>query len=129
MAVTVEPQPLDWKDFVHTGPGTLAGRYLRRFWQPVGRATDFALGRAYPIKLMSEDYTLYRGEDGAPHIVAPRCPHRGTRLSVGWVEGNDLRCFYHGWKFDGSGQCIEQPAEDHAFCRKVTIRSYPTAEY
>jgi 5,5'-dehydrodivanillate O-demethylase len=78
---------------------------------------------------MSEDFTLYRGEGGTPHVVAFRCAHRGTQLSTGWVEGDQLRCFYHGWKYDGSGQCTEMPAEDPSFPPKVTIKSYPTEEY
>ena len=113
----------DYTDFVHTGPGTLAGRYLRRFWHPVSRAEDLAVGRAVPIRVMSEDFTLYRGESGAPHVVAFRCAHRGTQLSTGWVEGDCLRCLYHGWKYDASGQCVEQPGEDEGFAAKVRIRS------
>jgi 5,5'-dehydrodivanillate O-demethylase len=119
----------DWTDFVHTGPGTLAGRYLRSFWHPVCRADDLAAGRAKPIRIMSEDFTLYRGESGSPHVVAFRCAHRGTQLSTGWIEGDELRCFYHGWKYDASGQCVEQPAEPEPFCQRIRIRSYPTEEY
>jgi 5,5'-dehydrodivanillate O-demethylase len=78
---------------------------------------------------MSEDFTLYRGEAGAPHLLAFRCAHRGTQLSTGWVEGDDLRCFYHGWKYDSGGQCIEQPAEPQAFCDRIKIKSYPVQEY
>ncbi len=78
---------------------------------------------------MSEDFTLYRGERGTPHLVDARCPHRGTRLSSGWIEGDALRCFYHGWKFDGAGACVEQPAEEDAFCHKVSLASYPLREY
>jgi 5,5'-dehydrodivanillate O-demethylase len=51
-------------DFVHTGPGTLAGRYLRRFWQPIYRAKDLPAGHARPIKIMNEEFTLYRWEIG-----------------------------------------------------------------
>jgi len=50
-------------------------------------------------------------------------------LSTGWIEGDCIRCFYHGWKYDGSGQCIEQPAEDTGFAAKIQIRSYPVQEY
>ena len=78
---------------------------------------------------MGEDYTLYRGEDGAAHVVAPRCAHRGTQLSTGWVEADCLRCFYHGWKYDSTGQCVEMPAEDPSFPPRVKIRGYPTEEY
>jgi 5,5'-dehydrodivanillate O-demethylase len=126
--VTPAP-PAAYTDFVHVGPGTLAGRYLRRFWQPVARADYLPAGGAKPLRVLGEDYTLYRGEDGAPHVVAPRCAHRGTQLSTGWVEGDCLRCFYHGWKYNGAGQCVEQPAEDASFAAKVRIPSYPTEEY
>src|SRR3954447_25179252 len=119
----------DYTDFAHVGPGTLAGRYLPRFWQPVYVAADLPAGWARPLRIMGEDFTLYRGEDGTPHVVAYRCAHRGTQLSTGWVEGDCLRCFYHGWKYDGAGQCVEQPAEDASFAAKVRIRSYPTREY
>jgi 5,5'-dehydrodivanillate O-demethylase len=122
-------QATDAPDFTRTGPDTLAGRYLRRFWQPVYLAEDLVPGRAKPVRIASEDFTLYRGEGGAVHALAFRCAHRGTQLSTGWVEGDCLRCFYHGWKYDGSGQCVEMPAEDPSFPPKVRIRSYPTEEY
>ncbi len=120
---------IDYADLVHTGPGTLAGRYMRMFWQPVHRAEDLARGRVVPIRIMGEEFTLYRGEGGAPHLVAFRCAHRGAQLSAGSVEEDSIRCFYHGWKYDGSGQCVEQPGEDESFTSKVRIRSYPTQEY
>src|SRR5204862_7802724 len=122
------PEP-EWTDFVHTGPGTLAGRYLRLFWQPVFRSQDVAAGRAMPIRVMSEDLTLYRGEGGGLHVLDFRCAHRGTQLSTGWVEGDTIRCRYHGWQYDGAGQCVGQPAEPAPFCEKVRIRSYPVQEY
>jgi 5,5'-dehydrodivanillate O-demethylase oxygenase subunit len=118
-----------YTDFARTGPGTLAGRYLRRFWQPVYRATDLAPGWAKPVRILGEDFTLYRGEGGTPHLVAYRCAHRGTQLSTGWVEGDCIRCFYHGWTYDSAGQCVEMPAEDASFPPKVRIKSYPTEEY
>ncbi len=116
-------------DFARTGPGTMAGSYLRRFWQPVYRAQDLPSGKIVPIQIMSEWFTLYRGETGTPYVVAFRCAHRGTQLATGWVEGDCVRCRYHGWKYDGSGQCVEQPGEEESNGPKVKIRSYPTQEY
>jgi 5,5'-dehydrodivanillate O-demethylase oxygenase subunit len=118
-----------WNDLVSTKPGTLAGTFMRRFWQPIHRAEELCAGQAKPIEIMSERFTLYRGESGTPHVVAFRCPHRGTQLSAGWVEGDSIRCMYHGWRFDGAGQCVEQPAEEKSFAAKIRIRSYPTREY
>jgi len=120
---------MDFSEMVHTGPGTLAGRYLRMFWQPVCCSYELSVGRALPIRIMGEDFTLYRGDSGIPYLLGPRCAHRGTQLSAGWVEGECIRCFYHGWKYDGTGQCVEQPAEDHAFAEKVRVPGYPVKEY
>ena len=118
-----------YDDFASTGPDTLNGRYLRRFWFPVFRSDKLKRSSATPIRALGEDFTLYRGEDGVAHIVAQRCPHRGTQLSVGFVEGGEIRCLYHGWKFNGEGQCTEQPAEAAEFAAKVCIRSCPTREH
>jgi 5,5'-dehydrodivanillate O-demethylase len=116
-------------DFTLTGPGTLAGRYLRMFWQPVARAQDVASGRAIPARIMGEDLTVYRGESGTVFVVQGACAHRAAPLSVGWVEGDAIRCRYHGWCFGDSGQCVDQPGEDPEFARKVRIRTYPAQEY
>ena len=67
-------------DLYCTEPGSLAGRYLRSFWQLVYRAKDLRAGEAVPLRIMSEDFTLYRGESGKAHVVAFRCAHRGTQL-------------------------------------------------
>jgi 5,5'-dehydrodivanillate O-demethylase len=116
-------------DFISAGPETLAGKFLRRFWQPVYCAHEILPGRAVPIRVMGENFTLYRGENGTPHLVGDRCAHRGTQLSVGWIEGDSIRCFYHGWKYDASGQCVEQPAEPKSFTSAMRIPSYPVQEY
>jgi 5,5'-dehydrodivanillate O-demethylase len=102
---------------------------MRAFWQPVHHSEGLAAGCAKPVKIMNADYTLYRGADGQPRLMDFRCPHRGMQLSAGWVEGDSIRCFYHGWKFDGSGQCVEQPAEPRSFAHKVSIRTYPCQDY
>jgi 5,5'-dehydrodivanillate O-demethylase oxygenase subunit len=116
-------------DYVRTGPGTIAGRFLRSFWQPVHVAAELETGKPKRIKVLGEYFTLYRGEDGVARLVDDTCPHRRTQLYLGWVEGAAIRCFYHGWKFDGSGQCVEQPGEGTSFARKIRIVAYPTQEY
>ena len=102
---------------------------MRRFWMPVMRAEDLPKGHAKPIRVMSEDFALYRGESGQAQVIDYRCPHRGAQMHLGWVEGDDIRCVYHGWKFDCTGQCNEQPAEEAGFARKVRIKTYPTREH
>lgn len=112
-----------------TGPDTSMGKLLRQFWQPVGRSEDVRSGSARPVRVMGEDLTLYRGESGKAFLVGGYCPHRLTMLANGWVQGDEIRCMYHGWKFDGHGQCTERPAERDAGKPNVRIVSYPTREY
>ena len=117
-------------DFTTTGPGTIAGRYLRLFWQPVYLLEQIRPGQAKPIRIMSEDYTLYRGASGDPYLIGFRCAHRGAQLSIGTVEGEEIRCRFHGWKFAGDGRCVDQPAElEQQFCAKVRVQHWPIKVY
>jgi 5,5'-dehydrodivanillate O-demethylase len=115
--------------YVRTAPATLGGRYLRQFWQPVYHGVDLERGRATPLRIMSQDFTLYRGDSGAVALIDARCPHRGAQMSLGRIEGDAIRCFYHGWTFGSGGECIAQPAEGSSFAQKVSIASYPVREY
>jgi 5,5'-dehydrodivanillate O-demethylase oxygenase subunit len=112
-----------------SGPDTEMGRLLRKFWQPVALSASIKAASARPLRVLGEDLTLYRGESGRACLVAGRCAHRLTLLHTGWVQGEDIRCIYHGWKYDGTGQCNEAPAEGAATAAKVRIAGYPTHEY
>jgi 5,5'-dehydrodivanillate O-demethylase len=116
-------------DFASAGPGTLGGRYLRKFWQPVYVSRELAPGTAKPIHVMGEKFTLYRGQSGTPHVVGFRCAHRSTQLSTGWIRDDCIQCMYHGWMYDGDGKCVERPGENPSgpFAR-ANIPAYPTRE-
>src|SRR5437870_3264475 len=133
MAITSPERPrverTDEIDPYPVGPGSLMGRYLRSFWQPLCMSSEVAAGRGRPVHVLDEDFTVYRGETGQAHVVEFRCAHRRSQLSIGYIEGDNLRCRYHGWVYDASGQCVEQPGEPVPFCDKIKIRSYPTIEY
>ena len=116
-------------DIATTKPGTPGGIFMRQFWHALYRSQDLPAGSAKPIRIMSEDYVLYRGNSGRVQVADYRCPHRGAPMHLGWIEEDAIRCVYHGWKFDCSGQCIEQPAEEAGFARKVRLPTYPTREY
>jgi 5,5'-dehydrodivanillate O-demethylase len=112
------------------GPGTPAGQVLRQYWQPVALSRGLEKGKAQPLRALGEELTLYRGQSGKAHIIGARCAHRYTWLHTGWVEDDCLRCFYHGWMYDGTGQCVEQPYEKNKrFTEKVRIPGYPVEEY
>lgn len=112
-----------------TSPVSEMGRLLRTFWQPVAVAEKLAPGTARPLRVLGENLTLYRGQNGRPHLIGDRCAHRATVLHTGWVEADELRCMYHGWKYDGTGQCTERPAERDGGLPKVCIAGYPVHEY
>lgn len=116
-------------DTTKTGPDTLAGRYLRRYWYPVAIAEKLEIGRAIPITILGSRLALYRGADGAVHCVDNRCAHRGAMLSVGRIEGDMIRCPYHGWAYGPDGQCRHQPYENKAYAERIKIGGYHTREY
>lgn len=117
------------RELSRTGPDTLMGKLLRSFWQPVAIADALAPGTAQPLRVLSEDLTLYRSQSGRAYLVAGRCAHRLTVLHTGWVEGEQIRCMYHGWMFDGSGRCTQRPAERDDAPPNVRIAAYPVHEY
>lgn len=117
-------------DYALAGPSTVGGRFLRKFWQPVFMSKSLARGTARPILIMGEKFTLYRGESGTAFVVDYRCAHRNTQLSTGWVRGDCIRCFYHGWTYDGTGACVERPGEaPPGPTANVHIAAYPTREH
>ncbi|HEY4134393.1 MAG TPA: Rieske 2Fe-2S domain-containing protein [Alphaproteobacteria bacterium] len=123
-------KPEDYRDYAHIGPDTLGGKLLRRFWQPIMKSNTLEIGRPKRVEILGEFFTAYRGDDGKAYVVQDACPHRMTRLSLGWVEEDAIRCFYHGWKFKGgNGQCVHQPAEPAAYKDKIKVKAYPVHEY
>ncbi|MBX2886735.1 MAG: aromatic ring-hydroxylating dioxygenase subunit alpha [Granulosicoccus sp.] len=84
-----------------------------------------------PVRLLGEDLVLFRSESGELGLIQRRCPHRGADLCYGRLEGSGLRCVFHGWKFDSTGQCLEQPAEPEGskMHTQIQARSYPVVEH
>ena len=94
------------------GPGTQMGALLRRYWQPIAAVSELADGATKPVRLLGEDLVLYKDLSGCYGLLDRHCPHRSADLSYGIVEVCGLRCSYHGWRFDETGTCREQPFED-----------------
>jgi len=116
--------------FAKIGPGTPMGEVLRRYWHPVG-CSEAVTAKPQRIKVLGEELVLYRGASGEAHMMQLRCAHRSLALDYGRVEGECLRCPYHGWLYDETGQCREQPAEPEGskFHEKIKLKSYRTQEY
>jgi 5,5'-dehydrodivanillate O-demethylase len=112
------------------GPGTPVGELLRRYWHPIATLGELLREPVLAVKLLGENLALYRTEAGELGLVSERCPHRGASLAYGIPEEDGLRCPYHGWKFSGTGHCLEQPAEpdDSTFKHRISIPAYPVQE-
>jgi phthalate 4,5-dioxygenase oxygenase subunit len=112
-------------------PGSACGELMRRYWQPAALTEELGTKRpAKAVRLMGEDLVLYRTETGGYGLVGRRCPHRGADLCFGRLEDGGLRCTFHGWLFDETGRCLEQPAEPKGsnFHTKIRHTAYPCIE-
>jgi phenylpropionate dioxygenase-like ring-hydroxylating dioxygenase large terminal subunit len=79
-------------------------------WHAVARSEDVREDRVFGTRLLEEDIVLWRSEGGKILAWKDLCVHRGTRLSLGTIEGGKLVCAYHGWTYDASGACVKIPA-------------------
>jgi len=123
------PQPGFDADLTHVGPGSPMGELLRRYWHPVGLAAD-ASATPRRVRVLGEDLILFRDAAGRPGLLYPRCAHRGTSLYYGRIEDRGIRCCYHGWLYDVTGHCLEQPCEPGGGERRDNVRQpwYPLDE-
>jgi phenylpropionate dioxygenase-like ring-hydroxylating dioxygenase large terminal subunit len=103
------PPPKYKSELVEVGRSKPMGELLRRYWHPIGLASD-ANGTPRKVRALGEDLILFRDGTGRAGLVHARCCHRGTTLYYGKVEARGIRCCYHGWLFDTQGHCLEQPA-------------------
>ncbi|MCC6889721.1 MAG: aromatic ring-hydroxylating dioxygenase subunit alpha [Hyphomicrobiales bacterium] len=115
-----------------TGPGTTMGALFRSYWIPALLAEELPENDCPPVrvKLLSERMVAFRDSMGRYGLIDEFCAHRGVSLWFARNEECGLRCPYHGWKFDFTGQCLEVPSEpvESGFAKKIKLRSYPLVE-
>ena len=119
-----------WRtELTEVGAGTPMGELMRRYWHPVGLASD-ASDVPRKVRVLGEDLILFRDLAGRPGLVYPHCAHRGASLYYGKVEERGIRCCYHGWLFDVQGHCVEQPCEPELGRARAKHRQpwYPVEE-
>jgi phenylpropionate dioxygenase-like ring-hydroxylating dioxygenase large terminal subunit len=99
----------------------------RDFWHPVAPAD--AIASPVPVTLLDERLVVARLGD-RPVVFRDLCIHRGTPLSLGWVDGEELVCAYHGWAYGADGVCTRIPSlgADRAIPRRARVDSYPAEE-
>ena len=115
-----------------TGPGTPGGKLFRSYWLPALLAEELPGNDCPPVrvKLLSERLLAFRDSEGRLGLIDEFCAHRGVSLWFGRNEEAGLRCPYHGWKYDVTGQCIDVPSEpaESGYCGKIKLKSYPLIE-
>lgn len=117
--------------FTRSGPGTRLGRLLRNYWQPAALSRELEAERPVrPVDLLGERLVLFRDDRGELGLIDRHCAHRGADLCYGRVEDGGIRCPFHGWLFERTGQCLEQPAEPEGseFHTRIRLTSYPVLE-
>ncbi len=101
--------------------------WIRNSWYVAGWASEVDGGKMLARTILGEALIFYRAKDGSIVAMEDRCCHRHAPLSLGRLEGDAVRCMYHGLLFDPSGQCIEIPGQekipDH-----MRVRSFPVTE-
>ncbi|WOP19715.1 Rieske 2Fe-2S domain-containing protein [Raineyella sp. LH-20] len=115
-----------------TGPDAPMGKLFRRYWQPVLLAEELPENDCPPVrvKILSERLIAFRDTEGRYGLMDEFCAHRGASMWFGRNEENGLRCPYHGWKFDVTGQAVDVPSEadNSNFCASVKLKSYPMVQ-
>jgi phenylpropionate dioxygenase-like ring-hydroxylating dioxygenase large terminal subunit len=109
-----------------------ANRFLKNCWYVAAWDHELAPGKLLARTILNRPIVLYRGAgeggDANPAMALDdRCAHRGAKLSNGRVEGDAVRCLYHGLKFDGTGRCVQIPGQDN-IPTQLGVRSYPIVE-
>ena len=114
------------------GPATAMGELLRRFWLPAVLSEELPGPDCVPVRftLLGEQLVAIRDSSGRVGIFDAFCPHRGAPLFFGRNEDDGLRCVYHGWKFDTSGNCVDMPnvREGEEFKKRVNMLHYASFE-
>ena len=123
------PAPTWRTELTEVGAGTPMGELMRRYWHPIGLASD-ACDVPREVRVLGENLILFRDGAGRAGLVTPHCAHRGASLYYGKVEERGIRCCYHGWLFDVHGHCLEQPCEPELGRARARHRQpwYPVEE-
>jgi phenylpropionate dioxygenase-like ring-hydroxylating dioxygenase large terminal subunit len=101
--------------------------FVRNCWYVAAWGHELPPGELIARLIINEPLVLYRGEDGRPVALEDRCCHRFAPLSKGRIEGEAVRCMYHGLKFAPDGTCIEIPGQEMIPAR-ACVRAYPVVE-
>jgi vanillate O-demethylase monooxygenase subunit len=101
--------------------------FLKNCWYMGGWDHEVMDGKLLERRILDQPVVFYRGESGQIIALDNRCAHRGAKLSQGRIEGDCVRCMYHGLKFDPSGKCVQIPGQER-IPPQLGVKSYPIVE-
>jgi vanillate O-demethylase monooxygenase subunit len=101
--------------------------FLWNCWYVAAWDHELIDGTKLARTILEKPVVIYRGESGRYVALDDRCCHRGAPLSMGRIEGDCIRCMYHGMKFDENGICIQIPGQDR-IPKTMKVRRYPLEE-
>jgi len=101
---------------------------LKNFWWPVEFSENVTTA-AMPMKALGQSFVLWRDSHGNVSCLSDLCIHRGGALSSGWTKNDAVVCPYHGWEYNGDGDCIKIPAQpQRGIPKKARVDAYPVVE-
>ncbi|OCC23416.1 hypothetical protein MB02_12435 [Croceicoccus estronivorus] len=108
-------------------PGEGDNGVFTQTWFPICLSDELEQGKVIGRDFLGGRVAIFRDTDGTAHVVSAFCPHLGADISVGDVQGDNVRCPFHHWEFNGQGQCVRTAVGDPA-PRSATLFKYPTME-
>ena len=87
---------------------------------------ELKVGKVKAVTLLGRNLAIYRGISGQAIAIDAYCPHMGAHLAEGKVDGDGIRCFFHNWKYDADGICVDSPSLGKPLT--VCIKTWQTAE-
>lgn len=98
-------------------------------WIPLALSREIEAGTSTGAVLNGAEIVVWRDTSGNPHTWEDRCPHRGMKMSFGFVRGDHIACLYHGWEFGETGHCQKIPAHPALDVPKtICVKTYSVAE-
>jgi phenylpropionate dioxygenase-like ring-hydroxylating dioxygenase large terminal subunit len=100
------------------------------FWYPLARAQDLVADKPMKVTVLGQNLVVFRDSKGEAHCLSNVCTHRGGNLAGGKVKGDTVECPYHGWRFNGGGECVKIPSigKDGKIPGRTRIDAYPVQE-
>ena len=79
------------------------------FWYAAEQSKNVS-SQPVGVRMLGQDFVLFRDTEGAVQCLSNVCSHRGAALSDGKVQGDCVECPYHGWQYNGEGECTRIPS-------------------